>query len=147
MSNSIKNIFNRFPQYRVAMTYAIVIGFLFPVVAIFIILINHNLPILPSSFVSIHGAHPEIILFYLIPVIFIIIIVLGYRIRDKEIEHYYELIDKSNQIINRNADFAKEIGKGNYNIEIIPEEENDVLGKSLLVMRQNLLANHRKESD
>jgi len=147
MSISIKNIFNRFPQFKVAMRYAIVIGFLFPIVAILIILINHNLPVLPSSFISVHGTHPDILLFYLVPVIFVIIVVLGYRIRNNEIKHYYELIDKSNQVINKNAAFAKEIGKGNYDTNFVTEEENDVLGKSLLVMRQNLLANHKKEAE
>jgi len=56
-----------------------------------------------------------------------------------------EAIGKEEKI-KRNADFAVEIGEGNYDVHIDPEGDQDVLGKSLLVMKENLLANQRKES-
>ena len=56
-----------------------------------------------------------------------------------------ELLEK-NENINRNALFAKQIGEGNYNTELEVTSENDILGRSLLVMRDNLLENNTKEA-
>ena len=147
MSLSDKNRFFRFPTYKRALVYAVAAGFIFPLIAIFIVLINQKLSIDPSNIISIHGSHPEIFLFYLLPLLFVLVVMVWNIIRTNETEHYREMINKSNQIISRNAAFAEEIGKGNYNVDITPEGENDLLGKSLLVMRQNLLANYKKESE
>jgi PAS domain S-box-containing protein len=45
-----------------------------------------------------------------------------------------------------NARFAKEIGSGNYKADFTAEAD-DILGKSLLVMRNNLLENSKKEAE
>ncbi len=45
-----------------------------------------------------------------------------------------------------NARFAQEIGSGNYEAEIAVAED-DLLGKSLMVMRNNLLENSKKEAE
>lgn len=47
--------------------------------------------------------------------------------------------------INKNAQFAQKIGEGDYNAPFEVGGEDDILGKSLLVMRDNLLANQKKE--
>jgi PAS domain S-box-containing protein len=47
--------------------------------------------------------------------------------------------------IKKNADFAKKIGEGNYNAPFEVASEDDILGKSLLIMRDNLLTNQKKE--
>ena len=52
-----------------------------------------------------------------------------------------------NLIIDRNANFAKQIGEGDFESEFEISGDEDVLGKSLLLMRENLLANTRKEAD
>ena len=44
-----------------------------------------------------------------------------------------------------NASFAKQIGEGNYFSEFSISDEEDILGKSLLLMRDNLLKNNKKE--
>ncbi len=56
-------------------------------------------------------------------------------------------LTKKDATINRNASLAKKIGEGNYNINIEPEGDNDILGKSLQVMRDNLLANNTREKE
>jgi len=40
--------------------------------------------------------------------------------------------------LNQVAQFAEEIGKGNLDIEFQPRSESDILGKTLLIMRDNL---------
>jgi transcriptional regulator with GAF, ATPase, and Fis domain len=45
------------------------------------------------------------------------------------------------------AEFSKQIGEGNYNAKLDLTSEKDILGHSLLIMRDNLLSNHNKESE
>ena len=61
-----------------------------------------------------------------------------------------ELLEQLNQkdlTIDRNAKFAKQIGEGDFESEFAITDENDILGNSLLIMRENLLSNTRKEAD
>jgi PAS domain S-box-containing protein len=64
----------------------------------------------------------------------------------KDHEYFQKIISKRDETIIQNAQFVNEIGKGNYSVHIIPDGEQDVLGKSLLAMKENLLARYRKES-
>ncbi len=49
--------------------------------------------------------------------------------------------------MNTMADFAQNIGEGNYTSKLALDTNNDTLAQSLLVMRDNLLQNSRKESE
>ncbi len=49
--------------------------------------------------------------------------------------------------MNTMADFAQNIGEGNYTSKLALDTNNDMLAQSLLVMRDNLLQNSRKESE
>jgi PAS domain S-box-containing protein len=64
-----------------------------------------------------------------------------------DLKHKNQLsIEERDRIIARNAEFAKHIGKGDYTTPFdIPED--DALGKSLLIMRDNLLQNTQKEAE
>ncbi|HEX3006520.1 MAG TPA: hypothetical protein VHO90_02780, partial [Bacteroidales bacterium] len=64
-----------------------------------------------------------------------------------DLKHKNQLsIEERDKIIARNAEFAKHIGKGDYTTPFdIPED--DALGKSLLIMRDNLLQNTQKEAE
>lgn len=137
----------RLPGERTAIIIAVLAGMVFPLLSFMIILIRQNLEITLSGILKLHVSHPEIFILYLIPVVLVVLVHYLYRLRDQDISYYESLIDSKDKIINRNAYFAKEIGEGHYDITIQPEGEHDVLGKSLLVMRENLLANHKKESE
>jgi PAS domain S-box-containing protein len=89
---------------------------------------------------------PVLILFYLLPPLFVFFLHRWYTVTGKISDQYLDQIRKRDAIINRYAEFAKHIGEGNYEENIVPENEKDILGKSLVVMRNNLLANHKKES-
>jgi PAS domain S-box-containing protein len=49
--------------------------------------------------------------------------------------------------LRRNADFAQKIGEGKYDTEFTPASDNDLLGMSLLNMRQNLIDNERRDNE
>jgi PAS domain S-box-containing protein len=127
-------------------TGAVLAGLLFLLITYIMICIRNDLSINPGTFIKIHTLYPEIFLLYLLPLIFYYLVHLHYRKSEKDKAYYQKIINSRDDTINRNALFAKEIGEGNYSVHIIPSGETDILGKSLLVMKENLLANHRKES-
>lgn len=137
---------DRSPRKLWFMMVAIISGLLFPVVSVLIIILQNKVLITFKNIHRIHLDHPEIFVLYLLPLISVIIVHLLYTRQQKNQENFKKIIRKKDETINQNAQFANEIGKGNYSVHIIPEGEQDVLGKSLLVMKENLLANYRKES-
>ncbi|HPV56742.1 MAG TPA: PAS domain S-box protein, partial [Tenuifilaceae bacterium] len=56
-------------------------------------------------------------------------------------------LSQRDEDINKNALFAKRIGEGDYVSAFEIGGEDDILGKSLVLMRNNLLANQKKEGD
>ncbi|MEA3450778.1 MAG: PAS domain S-box protein, partial [Bacteroidota bacterium] len=54
-------------------------------------------------------------------------------------------IEKMNRVLEKNSEFANKIGQGDLQTEI-KVEENDNLGKSLLLMRNNLIENKQRET-
>lgn len=128
-------------------TYVLAVlgGLSFLLVTIVIITVRSELHFSAGNILRIHTIHPEIFLLYLLPVLAGWLVHIHFRRREYDQRSYRKIIDRKDETINRNAAFAKEIGEGNYAVHIIPEGEQDVLGKSLLVMKENLLANNRKE--
>lgn len=135
------------PGRSQAMMYAFATGVALIIIAILISLIHEKIEINLLNILKIHLLNPVLFLFYIIPILFMTGVHFLFKIRENNFSFYKEEIEKRDNIINKYASFAKEIGEGNYDISIEPESENDVLGKSLLVMRENLLANHTKESE
>jgi len=125
---------------------SVLVGLLFILLAIIVITVNSGLQFNLVNLLQIHKTNPEIFLIYLLPVLFPVLCHIYFHKEEKDRSLYEKIIDRKDDTINRNAEFAKQIGEGNYSVHIIPEGDHDVLGKSLLVMKENLLANHRKES-
>jgi len=136
----------RFPRKYWTILIAIISGLLFPLTSILIIILHSKVFFTFNNIFRIHLDHPELFMLYILPVIGAYIVHLLYTRKQKNLGYFQKIINKKNETINQNAQFANEIGKGNYSVHIIPEGEQDVLGKSLLVMKENLLANYRKES-
>jgi PAS domain S-box-containing protein len=129
-------------------SYVLVVlgGLAFPLFTLAIIFVSSGLPVNFTNLFHIHADHPEVFILYLLPLFFASLARLYFRKKEKDLLHFRKIVERKDETINRNAEFAKQIGEGNYSVHIIPEGDKDVLGKSLLVMRENLLANHRKES-
>ncbi len=127
--------------------FATVIGILLVITAWLIVFSRSNLQFSLSGLIGIHSQNPIIWLIDLIPVIF------GYstwfqakRQLDK-VMFLEDEIRQRDENISKNALFAKKIGEGEYNAAFQISDEDDILGKSLLVMRDNLLKNYEKESE
>jgi PAS domain S-box-containing protein len=129
------------------MIYALAAGMVLVFIAVLISLIHEKLKINIANILGIHLINPVLFLFYIIPLLFMVAVHLFIKIREKDISFYNNEISKKDHIINKNASFAKEIGEGNYDISIETDGEYDILGKSLLVMRENLLASHTREAE
>jgi PAS domain S-box-containing protein len=56
-------------------------------------------------------------------------------------------VDELVQTLKGNADFAQRIGEGKYDTEFKPASDNDVLGMSLINMRNNLIENERRDKE
>jgi PAS domain S-box-containing protein len=56
-------------------------------------------------------------------------------------------VDELVQTLKVNADFAQKIGEAKYDTEFKPVSENDVLGMSLINMRNNLIENERMDKE
>lgn len=56
-------------------------------------------------------------------------------------------VDELVETLKGNADFAQKIGEGKYDTAFKPASENDLLGMSLINMRNNLIENERKDKE
>lgn len=56
-------------------------------------------------------------------------------------------VDELVETLKGNADFAQKIGEGKYDTEFKPASENDLLGMSLINMRNNLIENERRDKE
>ena len=105
-----------------------------------------GIQISPAGWWELHQAAPVLWLLYLVPAAAVIFTT---SIIKKFTTELGELSGKLNTIQDRgdaNARFAQEIGAGNYEAEFLVNDD-DILGKSLLLMRDNLLENSKKESE
>ena len=56
-------------------------------------------------------------------------------------------VDELVQTLKGNAEFAKRIGEGKYDTQFRPASDNDLLGMSLVNMRNNLIENERRDKE
>ncbi len=100
-----------------------------------------------SSFLFIHEKSPSLWIIDIIPFAVGILVYLRLKTRLNDRFEYEKEIRQMQEAIDINARFAKDIGEGNYFNEFTVSEEDDILGKSLLLMRDNLLMNNKKEAE
>jgi PAS domain S-box-containing protein len=129
----------------------IIIGFLiglaFPLIAWIIEIIKSKTVISLSGIIQIHGSNPVLLIMDLIPFIIVITAFIIIRQREKEKQLFDEQISERDAKLDKMAEFAKQIGEGNYETSMDIKANNDVLVNSLLLMRDNLLSNYKKESE
>jgi PAS domain S-box-containing protein len=123
------------------------IGLLFPAVSCIIDFLISGMAFTFTNFLEIQRYNPVQIVVNFVPILGAIAGVwLTKRLHERR-EEYDQIISEKNEKINRNAEFAKEIGEGNYNVKIDLKDENDALSTSLVIMRDNLLKNYEKETN
>jgi PAS domain S-box-containing protein len=127
--------------------YSLLIGSLFPILAWTIHIIKNRIPVSLTAFVEMHRDNPVLFVLYIIPVLFIITAYTINRQRDTEKSSFDNQIRERDLRLNKMAEFAKQIGEGNYNTDLEVSSKDDILSQSLLLMRNNLLDNYQKESE
>jgi PAS domain S-box-containing protein len=96
---------------------------------------------------AIHESNLSLWIINALPFVFMYITYINAKRHQDKVSFLEEEIRQRDEDINKNALFAKTIGEGDYNAPFKISDEDDALGKSLLVMRDNLLANNKKESE
>ncbi len=137
------NYSNNLNDFIIGISISIII----PILSWFINILKIEVPFSISSIEKIHINNPSLWFIDFTPIIVGFVIYFYQKKLNANKLKFKEILDKRNHHINKNANYAKQIGEGNYNIEFNDIEENDVLGKSLIVMRDNLVSNNRKEKE
>jgi PAS domain S-box-containing protein len=125
----------------------VAIGLVVPVLSWMIDFIASDLTINLRNLLKIHFLHPSLFILDVIPVITGIVIYSYLTIIEKFRNSYENIIKQRDERIKKNADFAKKIGQGDYTSPFEPDGNDDTLGNSLLLMRENLIVNNTKESE
>ena len=110
-------------------------------------ILNNNLSVSINTIADIHRSNPIHWLIDLLPFIVGIVVYFSIKKREKDKAAFEKIINQRDQDINRNARFAKKIGEGVYDDHDDLVDEDDIIGRSLIVMRDNLLANNKKEKE
>lgn len=126
---------------------AIVIGCLLPIIAWIAEIINNKSTVSPAAILDLHKNNPALYVIDIIPLILIALAAFSYFKQKAIASDFDEKINSRDENLQEMAKFAKQIGEGNYNTELNISHSNDALAQSLLAMRENLLTNHKKESE
>lgn len=126
---------------------AAIFGLLFIAVAWMTDFASKAVPFSLSGIASIHRDNPILWLIDILPLVFVYAVWRQTRKHQEKISFLEDELTQRDEDINKNALFAKKIGEGDYLAPFEVSDEDDTLGKSLLVMRDNLLANQKKEAE
>ncbi|MBN2892574.1 MAG: PAS domain S-box protein [Bacteroidales bacterium] len=141
-----KDKLNRNTNYRFTLL-GFLFGLLFPLVAWIIEIKNENG--IHFNFDGLYFIHTHNRILYIIDlapfvlaVIFHVLIINTSKIRNE----LNQTIIKMNDVLQRNSDFAKKIGQGELAADL-EVDSNDMLGQSLLLMRNNLIETSQREAE
>ena len=123
------------------------VSLLFLFVSWIIDILLHNQSVSFQTIAHIHKSNPIHWLIDSLPIIVIVVIYFSIKKRKRDKSAFEKIIEQRDQDINRNARFAKKIGEGIYDDKDDLVDEDDIIGRSLIVMRDNLLANSKKEKE
>jgi PAS domain S-box-containing protein len=126
---------------------ALITGLPFPLLAWTIAFIRNKVTVSVSGIREIHSLNPELWLLDLIPFVLVVGAYIFDLHRKRENGEFMGRLQERDSRMNAMADFAKQIGEGNYNSRLDLDTQNDILAQSLLIMRDNLLRNTSKEAE
>ncbi len=145
------NILNLYKKYFGKeinlISFSVVVGFAIPIISWIVEIIIQKAPFSPASLIHLHKNIPALIVIDLLPLILIsAAYIIKYQQKDSKTEFNKQLSDRDKRLESM-AEFAKQIGEGNYNTQLDISTHNDALAQSLLVMRENLISNHQKDTE
>jgi len=123
----------------------IILGFLFPVFTWIVGFIGTDAEV---SFAGLWQLHKVAPVYWVVDFTPLILGILGYiltKYYQNTTLNLLDIIEEKDSIINNNARFAKKIGEGDLSADTEDINENDILGKSLVKMRENLTRTNEKE--
>jgi PAS domain S-box-containing protein len=126
---------------------AVITGAIFLLIAWGIEFVRNQIAVTPIGLGEIHRLNPLLLLADLVPFLLIAESRLLDRRYGKDARRFAQQLSERDERINNMADFAKQIGEGNYTSSLTMNADHDILARSLLLMRDNLLHNSRKESE
>ncbi len=148
MANNNKNIIKQLLSIDTnPVVIVIILGSLFPLFSWLIEIVREKIPFTIQGIISMHKSNPLLIIMDLVPVVFIILVLLIEQYRKRERNYFDEQLSDRDKKMDSMAEFAKQIGEGNYETELNISSDDDILAQSLLLMRENLLANNKKETE
>lgn len=133
-------------NHELISVYIIIGGFLLILLSWLIQLKVSGLPISLKGIGKIHKLNPSLFIVEILPILLFLIVSVLKKQGGAERRRFSDEINERDQTINYMADFAKEIGEGNFNTALNIDSDNNVLAQSLLLMRDNLSQNFEKEN-
>ena len=134
----------------VAVSYAI-LGFMcalvFPIIFWIIETMLWKISLSFHSISFFHSKNPSLYIVDFLPIAAALFLYFFYKTKLERQKGYDLQLKQMQERIDINARFAKEMGQGKYNSEFKLLAEDDALGQSLLLMRENLLKNNKKEAE
>ncbi len=125
----------------------LLLGMLFPIITWLIEIVYHKSAFSFDTFLQLHTDKPIYIFIELVPLA-LAAIFYRFSIKSSKNREYLQFtIQERNRTIQKNAEFAKKIGEGDFTVDVGSIDKNDKLGNSLLIMRNNLVATYQKENE
>ena len=122
------------------------ISILVVLLILFAFIMESGLTISLKSLAQIHGEHPSLFLIDLIPVFISALLHPMHHIMNRAIREYEERVLESQQLLERNTEFAQELSDGE-NPEPYEEMMTTDLGKALRMIHLNIKADRRQERE
>ncbi|NOZ47953.1 MAG: PAS domain S-box protein [Chlorobi bacterium] len=122
-------------------------GLLFPVFAWTFDINYHHFSFIWDDIVTMHLNNPIHFIIDLAPLILYAVAYRLSKVIEADRKKYTTIIKEKENIISKNALFARKIGDKDFSINESDVDEKDILGKSLLLMRDNLLKTSKKETE
>lgn len=135
-------------KFKDKVTYTpgfLILGFLFP---IFTWIIGFLATDFSISFYGLWEMHLKAPVYFVVDFAPLILGILGYILTlnyQETTQELKDIIEEKDQVINKNARFAKKIGEGDLSANQEEINEDDILGHSLMIMRENLKQTNENE--
>jgi PAS domain S-box-containing protein len=127
--------------------FAFAISFVFPIVAWVIELVHLKEPVSLSGIANAHRHSPVLYIVDMAPfVIGILAFIFDKHWSTIKGEYSSQLQERDSRMTEM-ADFAKQIGEGNFDSEMKVSGSGNTLAESLLIMRENLAENSQRDSE
>ena len=118
----------------------ILLGLMFTAFAWFAGFLSEEYILGISGFRKMHADNGLYYIMDVMPVVLgLVAYILGVNAFEKQ-RKLQESIDQKDRLIRKNAEFAQQIGEGNFSVEDYEITQDDTLGHSLVLMRNNLVS-------